>query len=194
MATGGKPRVHPSVSTLSQEEQKNISTYRYLSDFRKLHSIASEGKHIVVIGGGFLGSELSCALAEHSKKVQGLKVTQVFPEEGNMALAFPSYLSKWTTKKVQEAGVQVKSGMVVTGFTAKEGGGVKVHFSNGDSIEADHVVTALGIEPNVELAKLGNLEVDNVNGGIVVNSELEARKNVFSVKSSYLTNIKNIKI
>ncbi len=102
-----------------------------------------------------------------------------------MALVFPAYLSSWTTKKVREAGVDVKTSKSATKFTPREGGGVDIHLQNGEVISADHVVTSIGIEPNVELAKSGNLEIDQINGGIVVNAELEARRNVFSVIISF---------
>ena len=67
------------------------------------------GKRVAVIGGGFLGSELAVALAHKGKSV-GLEVTQVYPEYGNMAKVVPEYLSKWTTKRVQEEGVATVSG------------------------------------------------------------------------------------
>jgi programmed cell death 8 (apoptosis-inducing factor) len=44
----------------------------------------------------------------------------------------------------------------------------------------DHVVLAVGIKPNVEIAVNSGLEIDPVLDGIVVNAELEARTNVFA--------------
>jgi programmed cell death 8 (apoptosis-inducing factor) len=46
-------------------------------------------------------------------------------------------------------------------------------------ITADHVVVAVGIEPNTDLAKSAGLEVDPVQGGFLVNAELQARHNVW---------------
>lgn len=46
-------------------------------------------------------------------------------------------------------------------------------------IDADHIITAIGISPNTQLARKANLEIDPTNGGILVNAELEARTNVF---------------
>lgn len=45
----------------------------------------------------------------------------------------------------------------------------------------DHVVMAVGLEPNVELARSSGLEVDDVHGGFRVNAELEARSNLWVV-------------
>lgn len=46
-------------------------------------------------------------------------------------------------------------------------------------ITADHVVVAVGIEPNTELAKSAGLEIDSDQGGFLVNAELQARHNIW---------------
>ena len=60
MATGGEPKKLPGQS----EKSDKITTFRTVSDFKKLDQIAKDGAHIAVIGGGFLGSELAVALAK----------------------------------------------------------------------------------------------------------------------------------
>jgi programmed cell death 8 (apoptosis-inducing factor) len=49
-----------------------------------LAEVARKVDSIVVVGGGFLGSELACALAAWTEQPK-LEVIQVFPEHGNMA-------------------------------------------------------------------------------------------------------------
>ena len=51
-------------------------------------------------------------------------------------------------------------------------------------LSVDHVVVAVGLEPNTELKSAG-LEVDPKNGGFLVNAELEARSNVWVVSDTY---------
>jgi apoptosis-inducing factor 1 len=46
-------------------------------------------------------------------------------------------------------------------------------------VKADHVVVAVGIEPNTDLAKSAGLEIDSEQGGFLVNAELQARHNVW---------------
>ncbi len=46
----------------------------------------------------------------------------------------------------------------------------------------NYLVVCIGLEPNIDLAKTAKLEVDPVNGGIVVNPELEARHDLFAVR------------
>lgn len=50
-------------------------------------------------------------------------------------------------------------------------------------VETDHIVAAVGLEPNVELAKTGGLEIDSDFGGFRVNAELQARSNIWVVST-----------
>lgn len=49
----------------------------------------------------------------------------------------------------------------------------------------DHVVVAVGLEPNTDLAASSSLEVDEQHGGFLVNAELEARSNIWVVSISH---------
>ncbi|KAF9359501.1 Apoptosis-inducing factor 1, mitochondrial [Mortierella sp. NVP85] len=175
LATGGIPKTLP---VLQGAGEGKVTTYRSVEDFKKLHALVkSSNKKIAVVGGGFLGSELSVALAHYGKD-KNVKVTQIFPEDGNMGLVFPRYLSKWTTSQMQSEGVAVKANTRVAS-TKAVGEQIELTLDNGEKVLADHVVVAVGIEANVELAKKAGLEVDEVRGGVVVNAELQARRNVY---------------
>ncbi|KAI8072156.1 apoptosis-inducing factor, mitochondrion-associated, C-term-domain-containing protein [Gilbertella persicaria] len=175
LATGGEPKKLPN-----QPESEHITTFRTVSDFQKLDKIAKDGAHIAVVGGGFLGSELAVALAHRSGK-ENLKVTQIFPEDGNMANVFPGYLTKWTTSRVRKLGVDVKEKSTVQSVSVdKESGKTVVDLGNGESLTVDHVIVAIGIEPRVDLAREAGLEIDEKRAGVVVNAELEARTDVYA--------------
>jgi programmed cell death 8 (apoptosis-inducing factor) len=177
LATGGVPKELPLTKDLPEDIKSKITTFRRVSDYQQLDAINKTGKHIVVIGGGFLGSELAYAIAKSGKE-KGTKITQVFPEQGNMAQVFPRYLTQWTSGKMTNEGVELEKLSKVTNFEA-EGDQVKVILDTGKSLVADHVVVATGIEPNVSLAKKAGLEIDTERGGILVNAELESRGDVF---------------
>src|SRR6185437_11511407 len=70
LATGGTPR------RLGGGDEQ-VVYYRTLDDYRKLRHLAADGAKIVVIGGGFIGSELAASLTG-----AGAKVTMIFPESG----------------------------------------------------------------------------------------------------------------
>lgn len=55
-------------------------------------------------------------------------------------------------------------------------------------LKADRVLVAVGLEPSVDLAVTSGLEVDSNLGGFLVNSELEARSNLWVVSEHLLKN------
>ncbi|KAJ1336563.1 hypothetical protein BSLG_007347 [Batrachochytrium salamandrivorans] len=175
IATGGTPKTLPVFDSAFARMDSRIMTFRGIQDFQRLESISNGNKTIVVVGGGFLGSELAVALAAGSD----VKIIQTFPEDGNMGLVFPRYLTKWTTAKLREVGVDVKPNTEIVKVEANQDNMV-LQYNNGDSVKADFVVLAVGLSPNQELAYSSGLEVDSIRGGIVVNAELEARTNVFA--------------
>ncbi|KAF1796248.1 apoptosis-inducing factor, mitochondrion-associated, C-term-domain-containing protein [Mucor lusitanicus] len=176
LATGGQPKQLPATAS----DNKNVTTFRNIRDFQKLDKIAKDGAHIAVVGGGFLGSELAVALAHRSGK-ENLKVTQIFPEDGNMANVFPGYLTKWTTSRVRKLGVDVKDNSTVKAVsTNEESGKTSIELKDGSSVTVDHVIVAIGIEPRIDLAREAGLEIDEKRSGVVVNAELEARSDVYA--------------
>ncbi|KAI1314996.1 Apoptosis-inducing factor 1, mitochondrial [Mortierella claussenii] len=177
LATGGVPKTLP---VLQGAGEGKVTTFRSVEDFKKLHAFVKQGdKKIVVVGGGFLGSELAVAVSHYGKD-KNIKVTQVFPEDGNMGLVFPRYLSKWTTSQVEQEGVVVKvNSRVASTKPTADNTQVELTLENGEKVVADHIIVAVGIEANVELAKKAGLELDETRGGVVVNAELQARRNVY---------------
>ena len=114
-----------------------------------------EGASAVVVGGGFIGSELAAVLAAN-----GCRVTMVFPEDGIASRVLPAGLSAFVTEYFRERGVEV-----LAGETVQAAGESSVTIDSGRTLEADVVVAGLGIEPAVELADATGLLTDN---GIVV--------------------------
>jgi len=186
IATGGRPKNLP---IFEKEWEKGMSDkvtlFRSIADFQKLHNLVKEGgKTIAIIGGGFLGSELACAIGALNKK-HGGEVVQLFPETGNLRRVLPQYLSEWTTQRVREEGVTVVPKANVTGCKLNDNKvelNLEAVAANGPKAKwllADHVVVAVGLDPNIQLAATSGLETDPTLGGYVVNAELQARNNVW---------------
>jgi 3-phenylpropionate/trans-cinnamate dioxygenase ferredoxin reductase subunit len=161
LATGGRPR------TIGGAE--GVVYYRTLDDYRALRAQAKEGTRVVVIGGGFIGSELAASLT-----TVGCRVTMVFPEPGLAERVLPPDLSAFVTEQYREHGVEILNEETVTSVG---GGGVTT--GSGQRLEADAIVAGLGIEPRVELAELAGLALDN---GIVVDAfgRVEGHADVFA--------------
>jgi programmed cell death 8 (apoptosis-inducing factor) len=102
------------------------------------------------------------------KEKPALEITQVFPEEGNLSLVLPSYLTKWTTKKLTSEGILVKAKSEVVNITRSENdAAVDLLLKNGEILQADLVILSTGLSPNVSLARRSNLEIDPKLNGIV---------------------------
>jgi 3-phenylpropionate/trans-cinnamate dioxygenase ferredoxin reductase component len=158
LATGGAPRKLP----FSLED---IIYYRTLDDYNHLRDQCEQGQHFAVIGGGFIGSEISAALS-----MIGKKVTMFFPEPGIGARVFPDVISDYLTSYYHQKGVETISGVNVTNIK-KTGFGYTISTDQGKEVQVDGVVAGIGIQPNRQLARLAGLEIGN---GIVVNETLNA--------------------
>ncbi|XP_042355091.1 apoptosis-inducing factor 1, mitochondrial isoform X12 [Plectropomus leopardus] len=177
IATGGVPRNLQVIERAGEEVMNRTTLFRKIEDFRSLDKVSRNIKSITIIGGGFLGSELACALGRRSAD-GGLEVIQMFPEKGNMGKVLPEYLSNWTTEKVKKEGVKIVSEALVKSVVYKDDK-LEIQLKDGRLVKTDHIVAAVGLEPNVDLAKSAGLEVDSDFGGFRVNAELQARSNIW---------------
>ncbi|XP_034759261.1 apoptosis-inducing factor 1, mitochondrial-like isoform X2 [Acipenser ruthenus] len=177
IATGGSPRNLQAIERAGEEVIKRTTLFRKIEDFKSLEKISKDVKSITIIGGGFMGSELACALGRRARE-SGLEVNQLFPEGGNMGKVLPEYLSNWTTDKVKTEGVNVLTDSVVKSVSYQDDK-LEIKLKDGRVVKTDHIVAAVGLEPNVELAKSAGLEVDSDFGGFRVNAELQARSNIW---------------
>ena len=177
LATGGRPKVPKAFDPLKNDSR--VTTFRTVEDFQHLEAKVKSGqaKSIVIVGGGFLGTELASSLGILSKDID-LEVTQIFPENGNLAKILPPYLSKWATKKLNSSGVTVHANENVDRVTSKDNL-LQLELGSGKNITGDHVVVAVGIEPSTELAAEAGLPIDPDLGGFAVNEELQAKDNIY---------------
>ena len=156
LATGGSPIRLPF-------GDDKIIYYRDLQDYQHLRALTERGERFLVIGGGFIGSEIAAALT-----MIGKKVVMVFPEEAIGANVYPPDLSGFLNEYFREKGVEVVPDDLVASLE-QTGNRSTVRTRNGNSFEVDGVIAGIGIRPNLELAQQAGLQVDN---GIVVNVHL----------------------
>ena len=156
LATGGSPIRLPFGGD-------NIIYYRDLQDYQHLRALTERGERFLVIGGGFIGSEIAAALT-----MIGKKVVMVFPEKAIGANVYPPDLSGFLNEYFREKGVEVVPDDLVASLE-QTGNRSTVRTRNGNSFEVDGVIAGIGIRPNLELAQQAGLQVDN---GIVVNEHL----------------------
>lgn len=160
LATGGSPRRLP----VPGGDLEGICYYRTLDDYLRLRREAAEGKSAVVIGGGFIGSEIAAAL-----NISRVDVTMVFPSSYLCNRVFPEYLGRAVLERYRQRGIRVLSGTAPASFS-RQGDRFVTRLRNGQEIESDVVIVGIGIRPEVETARTAGLETDN---GIVVNACLQ---------------------
>lgn len=156
LATGGSPRQLPGAP-------EGLIHYRTIGDYRRLRKLAGEDRRFLVIGGGFIGSEVAAALA-----TVGRDVTVVFPEKALCARLFPAGLARFVSERFESEGVTLRAGESVTGVS-REGDAYQVGLASGETLRADAVVVGIGIVPETGLARDAGLEVGD---GIVVDAHL----------------------
>lgn len=67
-----------------------------------------------------------------------LEVSQIFPEKGSLAKILPEYLSKWTTDKIREQGVNIISGLELkSAVLANNDKQVELTLSDGKKVSFD---------------------------------------------------------
>lgn len=109
LATGGTPR-------RLMFGGDDILYFRTLDDYHRLREWSAKGEHFVVIGGGFIGSELVAALSTNGKRV-----TMVFPEAGVCSRILPRELTKFVTDYYRNHGVEIVAETMIAGMETRDG-------------------------------------------------------------------------
>ncbi len=161
LATGGTPRVLP----VPGGNLEGIYYYRYLDDYLRMRREAATGKSAVVVGGGFIGSEIAAALA-----INNVKVTMIFPGPYLVDRVFPENLGTAIQRHFSERGITVLNGEKPAAFT-KNGGRFVTRTESGKEIESDMVIVGIGIALSLDLARRAGLQTAN---GIIVDEYLQA--------------------
>jgi len=156
LATGGTPRRLTGAPD-------GLIYFRTLDDYRRSRQLAEQKARFVVIGGGFIGSEVAAAL-----RMQQCAVTMIVPQHGLGARVFPADLSRYLVDYYRQEGVTMLMGDSVERVEAAAGG-YRVHTKRSGVVAADAVVAGLGIELNVDLARQAGL---TVHDGIAVDEHL----------------------
>lgn len=156
LATGGTPRHLPFADD-------GVIYFRDVDDYQRVRALADRNARFVVIGAGFIGSEIAAALA-----INGCEVSMIFPSAGIGAHIYPAGLSEFLNAYFREKGVTLLPGESVVAIE-KSAHGMTVRTGGAKAIQCDVVIAGIGIEAEVELARSIGLAVDN---GIVVNEFL----------------------
>ncbi|HRQ10893.1 MAG TPA: FAD-dependent oxidoreductase [Trueperaceae bacterium] len=160
LATGARARELPGIPTGGP-----VVAYRHVSDYHTARKRSGPGRVALIVGGGFIGSEMAAALT-----LAGTKVHMVFPEEEIGGGRFPAELARLVGDDYRDRGVSLHPRSKVASASVR-GNVVEVDLEGGESLTADLVVLGIGAVPNDGLARDAGLKVDN---GVWVDDHLRA--------------------
>lgn len=159
LATGVSPRK----LSIPGGDLDGVCYFRTLDDYQRIQPKVATSESALVVGGGFIGSELAAALNTN------LHVTLLFPSAYICNRVFPKQLGQAVQRKFQERGVRILDSEMPTSIARSNGGFVTLTTS-GKQILSDMVIVGVGTEPNIQLAQEAGLEIGD---GIVVNEYLQ---------------------
>jgi nitrite reductase (NADH) large subunit len=141
-----------------------VHTFRDSRDVDLLLALAAQKKRVVVVGGGLLGLEAAYGLAK-----AGSPVTLIHLMDRLMERQLDAPAAALLKSLVERKGIEIllnANTARIVGETQVEG----VELVDGRRIEAEAVIIAAGIRPNIALAKEAGIAV---NRGIVVDDQLQ---------------------
>jgi nitrite reductase (NADH) large subunit len=159
-ATGSQP-IRPAVPGMTLP---GVITFRDIADIWTIWHRAGAGDRVAVIGGGLLGLEAAYGLAK-----AGARVTVLHLMDRLMERQLDGHAAAMLKRAVEALGIEVllnADTAEIVGHSHVEG----VALKNGRAVAADAVVVAVGIRPNVELARDAGIAVKR---GITVDDTLE---------------------
>ncbi len=152
IATGGIPFTPP----IPGSDGEDVYNFTNLDHAQTLISKAKEIKRAVVIGGGLIGLKAGESLFD-----RGVDVTILELSPRILSLAFDANAAALAGSRLQEVGLNVRCGVSAKEIQRDSEGNLKgVHLTDGDFLQADAVVIAIGVVPNYNLAKEAAIDVD----------------------------------
>ncbi len=155
-ATGSDPVVPP----IPGHDLDGVVTIRKdLAYIKSIHEPLKTAQNVVIVGAGFIGVEMSDELAK-----VGVQVTLVEAMDTILPLAFDADIITPAQELLKSHGVQVKTNEMVASIEGENGKVAGVKLKSGESIEASHVILAIGYRPNTALAKEAGLNIGQFGG------------------------------
>lgn len=160
LATGAAARSFPG----APHGSRHIRSLRTHHDAAALREAMKPGRHIAIIGGGFIGLELAA-----TARLLGAEITVIEGLERVLKRGVPEEIAHLLTERHRAEGVDIRCGVSIGALT-EENGKALIRLSTGEVIEADLVLVGIGARPNMEIAERAGLAIDN---GIAVDTYLQ---------------------
>ncbi len=154
LATGSRPRT----LGLPGSRHGDVHYLHGVQDALRLRAKINPDRHIVVVGGGYIGLEVAAVA-----NVLGAKVTVLEKEERLLSRVTSPGISEFFAQAHRARGVSIRCAANVTAFSGGER--LEAVVCKHGSVQAELALIGIGAEPNVELAREAGLACDD---GVVV--------------------------
>jgi NADH oxidase (H2O2-forming) len=147
------------------------------NSIKVLKNKTDQAKHIVIVGGGFIGAEVAEQLVSEPGKI----ITLVESEPYCFNKAFSKELGEIATNKLKETKINVLTSKLVKEVIGENGKVTGVLLNTGEKIEAEIVIMSVGYKPNTEIARKAGLNINSEGAIIVDNFERTSVKDVCAI-------------
>lgn len=150
--------------SIKGDGQEHVFSINDLMDYRAFRKALQGKKRVAIMGAGLIGCEFANDLRNGDYEVD-----VIAPSDTLMPGLLPPPAAEAVRSGLEDLGVRFHLETVVDQI-ATRGDGVNLTLGNGEKLDADLVISAVGLRPRTELAAAAGLET---NRGIVVNRALE---------------------
>ncbi|MFE7417550.1 NAD(P)/FAD-dependent oxidoreductase [Rhodococcus sp. NPDC057529] len=152
LATGVRARTLPGF------DGERVHFLRTIADAERLGQRLAPGRHLAILGAGFIGCEVAAVAV-----ARGLRVTVFDPGPVPLGRALGAEIGGAMGGIHTERGVEIRTGEVVSAMI-ETASGVQLRTSSGELFECDDLLVGIGSIPNSEIAAQAGIDVD---GGIL---------------------------
>ncbi len=153
----GAEIIHPP---LTGDAVTDVQTVNTLCDYRHFRQWLSGKKHVAILGAGLVGCEFANDFIN-----AGYAIDIIAPDPYPLAALLPEPAAKLLQDLLGKQGIQWRLGHVAKSV-ARRNQQVAITLSNDQELLVDGVFSAVGLRPQLSLAKSAGIQV---NRGIVVN-------------------------
>ncbi len=187
------PGASPIRPTIDGIDLPGIFTLRTIPDMRRIVDWINTRnvKKAVVVGGGFIGLEMT-----ENLKIRGIDVTLIEMQQQVLPVIDPE-IAVFIHDHLTAQKISLSLGSAVIGFQQRQNGMISVVLASGQTVSAEMIILAIGIRPEVGLAKAAGLDIGNLGGILVDDLMRTSDESIWAVGdavevSNYITGARNL--
>lgn len=162
IATGSAPRTLPEY-----EGRPGVITLRTLDDARRLRERLHAGARVLIVGAGFIGSEVASAARRFGNPVTIVEAAPV-----PLIRVAGAELGRALAARHERNGTELRRGVQVSGIHG-DGRVERVDLSDGSTVEADLVVVGIGSSPSTGWLDGSGVARHDLDGGVLCDAYLQ---------------------